>query len=267
MKTIYLKGGLGNQMFQYAYGRSLELSGKKILFNTSFFNGARPKIDTPRNFKLNNFNIQTKAEFVNRQSQIIDFINKFLKKLHLKNEGFGYWQSEKYFQNFRLEIQKEFELKNPLTKESLDWQEKIKKTNNSVSIHIRRGDYIQDQKTKNFHGGCNLEYYQKALAEVIQRSRNNNLELFIFSDDITWAKENLQFPYPINFVSDKQIPDYEEMYLMSQCINNIIANSTFSWWAAWLNQNPNKIVIGPKQWFNSKTSNEIDILPKTWIQI
>jgi hypothetical protein len=264
-KEIKLQGGLGNQLFQYAYGRSLELSGKKIILDNSFYNGSKSKTDTARDFKLNNFSIETKAKFLNRKYFTLELFKKILAKLNLAKDGF--YQSEKYFKNIESNIRKEFTLKNPLSQESKIWQEKINNTNNSISLHIRRGDYVEDKKTNAFHGSCDLEYYKKGLGEIKKLIKNENIEIFIFSDDPNWAKENLNFTYPTFFVSDEQIPDYEEMYLMSLCKNNIIANSTFSWWGAWLNRNPNRIVVGPKQWFTNKTSDELEILPKEWVQI
>jgi len=265
MKIIDLKGGLGNQMFQYAYGRKLELTGKKVAFNVSFFNGHRPSRDTARDFKLNNFKIETKAEFLNKTNYFINLLNKVLIRFYLKKND--YWQGEKYFKNIEANIRKEFTLKNLLTSESTKWQEKIRQTKNSVSLHIRRGDYVQDAKTNAFHGTCNLEYYKNALQKIVDKIGNTEIEIFIFSDDIEWAKENLKFPYPTNFVSNSQILDYEEMYLMSLCQHNIIANSTFSWWGAWLNKNSAKIVIAPKQWSVKKSSDGLNILPKEWLQI
>jgi hypothetical protein len=262
-KIITIKGGLGNQMFQYAYGRALEMSGEKVIFNTAFFCGSKAKKDTTRDFKLNNFNIETKAEFSNKKHLIFNIFNKVVVKLGLKK---NFYQNEKYFKNIENNIRKEFTLKNPLTPKGLDWEEKISSTANSISLHIRRGDYVLNIKTNSFHGVCDIKYYTSALEEIVKKT-GNNINIFIFSDDITWAKENLKFPFPFNFVSDSEIPDYEELYLMSLCKHNIIANSTFSWWGAWLNQNPDKIVIAPKQWLTNKTSTELDILPKEWIQI
>jgi len=264
MKTISIKGGLGNQMFQYAHGRSLELAGKKIIFDISFFNGNKAKIDTVRNFKLDNFNIETKTEFSDRRHLLLDIYVKIMRKIGFELENY---QGEKYFKNIATKIRQEFTLKRSLSAKGQEWQEKIQTTENSVSVHVRRGDYVQNKKTNAFHGTCDIEYYQKALSEVEKRISDQNIEIFIFSDDIGWAKENLTFPYPTHFVSSPEIPDYEEMHLMSLCRHNIIANSTFSWWGAWLNQNPDKIVVGPRQWFTNKTADELDILPPEWIKI
>lgn len=262
MKIINLKGGLGNQMFQYAYGRALELAGKKIVFNTAFFNGARSKTDTARDFKLNNFNIQTKAVFTDRKRPVLDFIKKILGKLKLGEDG--YWQSEKYFKKIEDSIRGEFTLKEPLDDRFTNVIRQIENTP-SVSLHIRRGDYVNDKKTKAVHDVCGLEYYEKAI-DII-KAEVNNPTFFIFSDDIDWVAKNLEITSPAFWVSNLEGKDFEELILMSKCKHNIIANSTFSWWGAWLNKNPNKIVVAPKQWFTNKTSEDINILPKTWVQI
>jgi len=264
---IRIQGGLGNQLFQYAYGRKMELSGKKVIFDVSFFEGFKAKGDIARNFKLNNYNIETKAKFSNKNANSFcrRVLNKIMVRFIPKEDGF--WQSEKYFKDIENDIRKEFTLKNQLSIACLDWQKKIQTTENSVSLHIRRGDYVQDQKTNAFHGTCDMNYYQKALEKVNKILQNKNIEIFVFSDDIVWAKENLKFPYTTHFVSSPDIQDYEELFLMSLCKHNIIANSTFSWWGAWLNQYQNKIVVGPKQWFANKTTEELDILPPEWIKI
>jgi len=265
MKIITIKGGLGNQLFQYAYGRNLELSGKKIVFDVSFFNGNKAKTDTARDFKLNNYNIETKAEFLNKKNFVSNTFNKIKRKLGLKVEE--YYQSEKYFKNIKGEIIKELTLKNPLSKDGQIWQNKINNTENSVSIHIRRGDYVKNQKMNSYYGTCNIEYYKNGLAKILEKDTKKNIIVFVFSDDIDWVKKNLNLPYPVYFVSNSVIPDPEEIFLMSLCKNNIIANSSFSWWGAWLNKNINKIVIAPKQWTSVETSDELDILPKEWVKI
>ena len=262
---IKIQGGLGNQMFQYAYGRKQELAKRSVFFDVSFFNKGRANIDTARDFKLDNFNIGTGAKFLKEKHRFADLYNGIKRKLGFKQEGF--YQSEKYFKNIQAIIRQEFTLKNPLSKVAVDWQEKIKNAGNSVSIHIRRGDYVADKKTNAFHGVCDMDYYDRALKKIAEGTGNEKIRLFVFSDDIGWAKENLSYPYPTFFVSDPQIPDYEEMYLMSVCKHNIIANSSFSWWGAWLNRNADKVVVAPKQWFANMTVDQLDILPQNWIRI
>jgi hypothetical protein len=263
MKIISIKGGLGNQFFQYAYGRNFMISNKKeVIFDISFF--IENTKDTQRSFLLDKFNIDNSVTFKNIKRNI--FI-KIFKKIYSKITGnYGFYQNEKYFKDIEDVIYKEFTLKNTLTIESKKWEEKIQSTPISISLHIRRGDYINNLKTKSIHGLCDIDYYERAV-KLLKEKIDQDFEIFIFSDDIEWVRENLKLPYSMNFVSNSEIPDYEEMYLMSLCKNNIMANSSFSWWCAWLNKNPNKIVVGPKQWLVNKTSNELNILPKEWIQI
>ncbi len=264
MIVIKLKGGLGNQMFQYAYGRNLELSGKSVVFDTSFFKKNKNKKDISRDFKLDKFNIQTKArfiEFANKEFFLLNLINKIRRRLGLGVEE--YFQSEKYFINITETIKKEFVLRE---KPSLNTQNIFKKTKNvnSVSLHVRRGDYVTSKIANAYHGVCSMNYYQEAIKII--KNKVSNPVFFIFSDDIDWTIENFIGENFI-FVSSKGIEDIEEVMLMSKCKHNIIANSSFSWWGAWLNNNPKKIIIAPKNWFKNKKINQVDIVPKDWIKI
>lgn len=247
---IHLKGGLGNQMFQYAYGRKLELSGKKIAFDISFFYGNKSGKDTERVFGLNHFNLETKAQFLkkNKENLFEIICHKIQNKIWANN---SFYQSEKYFKEIDLQIRKEFTLKNPLSQNAEKILEQIKNNQNSISIHIRRGDYVNNPETNKYHGTCSLEYYEKAINLIKEKNSpqtpNQMPNFYIFTDDPKWAKENLKIENAV-FVSDFNLEDYEEMFLMSKCKHNIIANSTFSWWGAWLNEKPDKIVIAPKKW-------------------
>ncbi len=266
MIQVQIKGGLGNQMFQYTYGRNLELSDKKVLFDISFFNVTSSLNDTARDYKLNKYNLITKSLFSSKKNKFTNLIIKIKRKIGFKVEEF--YQSEKYFKDIENIIREEFTLKNPLKAETKKWEERIAQPPISVSIHIRRGDYVQNQSTNAYHGTCNMDYYKNAI-KFIKNKINSDFEIFIFSDDINWARENLKFPYKMYFVSNPEIPDCEEMYLMSLCKHNIIANSSFSWWGAWLNKNNNKIVVAPKKWFNNPKANKEakDIVPKEWFKI
>jgi hypothetical protein len=176
----------------------------------------------------------------------------------------GVWQSEKYFKDMENIIRKEFTLREDVTKKTEDWINKIE-TTHSVSIHIRRGDYISNKKTIQKHGVCPIEYYTKAVQFVSGKLQDP--KFFVFSDDVEWAKNNLVINYQTYFVSDINIPDYEEIIIMSKCKHNIIANSSFSWWGAWLNENKNKIVIAPKKWFSSNYTDTKDLIPQNWIRL
>jgi len=264
MRVIKIKGGLGNQMFQYAYGRNLELSGKKVIFDISFFEGRKSVKDTARNFKLAKFNIQTKAKFGNfftAKNLLINYLKKIKRRL-----GFfvdEYYQNEKYFINIADEIKNEFTLKNDFSDKAKEYLQ-ILEGGNSASLHIRRGDYVANKKANAYHGVCDLNYYYEAI-KIIKEKIPNPI-FFVFSDDISWAKENLVGEKFI-FVSSPEIEDVEEMMLMSKCKHNIIANSSFSWWGAWLNSNSEKIVIAPKKWFNDKKAEQINIAPANWLRI
>lgn len=260
MKTIDIKGGLGNQLFQYAYGRSLIKKNKKVLFNISFFEEILK--DTSRPFLLKKFNIPESIIFINKKENIL---TKLSKKIYSKLSGnYNLFQSEKYFKSIEQIIRNEITLKEPLSPAAQELAEQIKSNSNSVSIHIRRGDYVANPKTNKYHGTCNLSYYEYAILKITKLI--SSPVFFIFSDDINWVKENLKVDTAI-YVSNPNLNECEELILMSYCKHNIIANSTFSWWGAWLNQNSNKIVMAPKQWTTNKKSDELNILPKTWIQI
>ncbi|MFA7314320.1 MAG: alpha-1,2-fucosyltransferase [Candidatus Magasanikbacteria bacterium] len=263
MIVLKLKGGLGNQMFQYAHGRSLEFSGKKVVFDISFFENNKAKHDVARDFKLCNFNIDKKVKFVNKKNVFFDFVNKIKRILGFNVEE--YFQSEKYFRNIEDVVRKEFTLKNEMSESASKFEQEILHNRNSVSLHIRRGDYVSDIKTNDYHGVCDLNYYERAIKYL--KEKIGEIKIFVFSDDISWVKENLKLDN-LFFVSSEDIKDYEELILMSKCQHNIIANSSFSWWGAWLNENKDKIVIAPKKWFNNnQVNNKSDIVPKDWIRL
>jgi len=281
MIIIKLQGGLGNQMFQYAIGRFLAEKNKtELKLDLSFYN--EQQIEPQRKYSLEYFNIIENitggkdlkkikkgikklvyliykvflAEtFVYTKENFFHFDSNILK---IKGDVYldGYWQSEKYFQSIEEIIHKEFTLKNKLQKEDL-----INKINNSnsVSIHIRRDDYTNK---KNYYV-LTIEYYKEAIKII--KEKNQNIHLFVFSDDINWVKNNLKTEFPITFIDGNK--DYEDLILMSMCKHNIIANSSFSWWGAWLNQNPHKIVIAPKKWFNKPEINTKDLIPESWLKI
>ncbi|MDD2656659.1 MAG: alpha-1,2-fucosyltransferase [Patescibacteria group bacterium] len=278
MLTLKLKGGLGNQMFQYATSSNLAKNKKtKINFDLSFFSDIEVR-DIKRDYLLDKFNISADISFDQKNS--ISGFRKFLAKFIVKffGEMFyyrltslsskyldGYFQSEKYFKNIEEDIRKDFTLKNEMGVEAKKIEQQIVNSKNSVSLHIRRGDYVSDTKTNVYHGICDLAYYESAIKYLGEKI--GEIKIFVFSDDIDWVKENLQVEN-MNFVSSCEVKDYEELILMGKCEHNIIANSTFSWWGAWLNENKNKIVIAPKKWFNNEQVNDkSDIVPKAWIRL
>ena len=284
MIIIKLNGGLGNQLFQYSLGRKLSIKNSDV-FKLDLSDFTK---DNPRSYSLGEFNIIenfASDEDINKIKKsgvwkLVDKLKPYCKRSTIKYKGYdfdpnilklsgnfyldGYWQSEKYFQNIENMIRKEITLKKSLSSKYTELIDKIKNSD-SVSVHIRRGDYLSDKISK-IYAMCPIEYYYKAIEKITGHYPNPHF--FIFSDDINWVKQNLNIPYPKIFVSgENEIKNYEELILMSLCKHNIIANSSFSWWGAWLNKNTDKIVISPDKWFNDKIGNAKDLIPKNWIKL
>ena len=290
MIIIKLKGGLGNQMFQYAFGRKLSLK-----LNTPLYLDINEdtetkglKQDIVRPFLLNRFNIKASIATLEETTLIRKplkiYFTKLFKKLtkynhykfdpkvlSIKDNTYleGYWfQSEKYFSNVRTQLLEDFTLSQNLSTEAEKIAESIRQAQSSVSVHIRRGDYANDPVTLAYHGLAPIEYYKQAI-KLLQEKRDHPV-FYIFSDDIEWVKQNFPLPPLSQIVSDKNsgnLAEYEELALMSLCKDHIIANSSFSWWGAWLGQDKNKMVIAPKQWIADKTVDTNDIYPKEWIRV
>jgi hypothetical protein len=290
MIIVKLMGGLGNQLFQYAAGRSLAHAKQTDFFiDPTFYDNQSGNIEK-RNFALEAFNIKpafaTKTHLNRFDNPTLflkatDKLRPYYRKRYYSEQHFhfdtnffqasssvvlvGFWQSEKYFQPISDVIRKEFTITGDLSDKTKDVKQAIVHSN-SVSIHIRRGDYVKNPETLRNHGVCEVEYYERAM-KLISDSVSNP-SYFVFSDDITWVKENLNVNGSVTFINHNDgAHAYEDMYLMSQCKHNIIANSTFSWWAAWLNNNENKKVIAPKKWFNEFKGDTKDLFPAGWMVI
>lgn len=287
MIIVRLQGGLGNQMFQYALGRVLSIKNKtELKLDTSFFGFKNiPK----RSYDLDVFNITASIATKKDIPTVYRLFNsKFSNRLIasfrkiIRNKGKekyfafdtsvlsigsnayldGYWQSPKYFKEYKDQIRKDFTLKNKPDQNIQVLVEEISKVN-SVCIHVRRGDYVGNKN----HEVIGVDYYKKGLEQI---SKLKTIEMiYVFSDDIEWCKSNLKFEFPTIFVDDSSrgIKGEGHMFLMSKCHNFIIANSSFSWWAAWLSDNPDKIVICPKQWFGDASIDTSDLIPPEWIRI
>jgi hypothetical protein len=290
MIIVQLKGGLGNQLFQYAAGYSLAKHHKVPLKVDvrELLEVKNPK-DTKRNYELEHLMLppviatQQEIEEIQKQNIITKYFQKVLppyrRKIY-KEKAFefdtnfwqagtniylkGYRQSEKYFTPYITEVKKNFQLQEKLI-EHLKPLSKALNEKESVSIHIRRGDYLE-QHMKDYHGVLGQEYYQAAIDTI--NSVVPSPSYFIFSDSAEWVKENLKFNAHVKFISGTITKNhYEDFYLMSQCRHNIIANSSFSWWAAWLNSNPGRKVVAPIRWFNKPRLNTKDLIPESWIRL
>ena len=176
----------------------------------------------------------------------------------------GYWQSENYFDSEKSSIRNEFTFQLPITNLNAEVFDRMQQCN-SVSLHVRRGDYVKNAQTRAVHGLASIDYYNLAIHYVCDRV--NLPHLFIFSDDIAWVKNNLKTICSSTYVNHNKGQDsYVDMRLMSSCRHHIIANSSFSWWGAWLNPSPDKIVIAPRNWFATGVDTK-DLIPKGWITL
>ena len=286
MVIVKIIGGLGNQMFQYAFAKALQQKGYEVKIDISAFETYK----LHGGYQLDKYNIDLESSTKDENDKFykntffykvlrrfgMDFSRRIKEKSLLFDNRFfkiddnsyldGYFQCEKYFKDIREIILKQFTINQEVSNYTKEIENKIQNSQNSCSLHIRRGDFV-NSKNINIHGACDIEYYKKAIQYLEEKVENINY--FIFSDDIEWVKENLAIQNAIYIDSkEKRIP-HEDIYLMSLCKNNIIANSSFSWWGAWLNQNEKKIVIAPKRWFadDKLESQSKDIVCESWVKI
>ena len=174
----------------------------------------------------------------------------------------GYWQSERYFGAYAQQIRKDFTFSIAPSLENQRILEKIRSVN-AVSVHVRRGDYLKSKANLDLYGVCSIEYYRNAIALI--RDKIEDPYFLIFADDMDWIRDQLGTDENIVYIDhNRGSESFNDMRLMSACSHHIIANSTFSWWGAWLGSNENKIVVAPEPWFNSKRMDTRDLIPKPW---
>jgi hypothetical protein len=277
---VRLMGGLGNQMFQYALGRTMSVKNdRKLILDLSHLEN-QPEGEVPRDYELDCFDIQAKlihgpAEqhrsilFKNTNPTVVNELSfKFDPAIFNFKDNvllIGYWQSEKYFKSAEKEIRHDFTFIKPLSKLKQSVYEEIKSKANPVSLQVRRGDYANHPSSMKFHGLMPLSYFNKAADVIVKKI--NDAHFFVISDDPDWCKKNLKLKYPVTYVGHIPNTGQEDMRLMSLCKHHIIANSSFGWWGAWLNPDKKKIVIAPKKWFLGSPSDLGDRLPKDWMKI
>jgi len=287
MIIVDIYGGLGNQMFQYAAGFSLakRLNSELILDLSAFEN--IPINQTPRNFELDIFNITAQyqrgrlprkknSKLRKVFSTLFNCQDNFYNEPHFHYDSkfpflrdkvwlHGYWQSFRYFESNRLLLQKQFSfLKSPSDK-NLKLIQDIS-FSNSLSIHIRRGDYITNPNSLAHHPVCSIEYYERALKYVLENQ--DSIKCFVFSDDIPWVKNNLKLPPTSTYITHNTgALAHEDLRLMMSCKHHVIANSSFSWWAAWLSNAECKLVVAPVIWFKDSSIITSDLIPSNWIRL
>jgi hypothetical protein len=290
MVIVKLMGGLGNQMFQYAAARRLAHARRtELKLDTSYF-----ATDSLRRYALDHFNLHehfATAEdiarvargglnpFILAGTRLLQATRPYHRRRCIRERQFhfdrrildapgdvyldGYWQSEKYFADIRGIIQAEFTPKRPLVDAGA--REMLQQIQGcvSVGVHLRRGDYVSDPRINAYHGVCDSEYYETSVR--LLTDRYPHAHLFIFSDDPESALADAPLGYPGTVVGRAiTAADHEEFLLMTCCQHFIIANSTFSWWAAWLGTNPDKLVFAPGRWFTHELHDTRDLLPSGW---
>lgn len=278
-------GGLGNQLFQYAMARALALrSNSELILDTRHYES-----DRAHEYALHHFKIQPKATTSNglppTKANIIRYqlwrilrlsprlirekglaFNRNIENISENNYLQGYWQSERYFIDAEKQIRKEFTITTPPDEKNKSFLNEIENLP-AVSVHIRRGDYASNIKVNKTHGTCSLGYYEKA-TRLIAEMTGIDPVFFVFSDDQDWVESQLTLPFETRLMRHNDSSrNYEDLRLMSACKHHIIANSTFSWWGAWLNPDNGKIVISPQNWFRSAGLSNEDIIPTGWLTI
>jgi Glycosyl transferase family 11 len=263
---VVLDGRLGNQMFQYALGRSLSLRlGLPLVLHTSELSlGLPDPFDLPC-FRLSNHQVRNwpVSLFHARTRWLSRFASWGIGATHVVQEASlqfspdvlsvdgpcllaGYWQSERYFDSISEQLREDFKFRIAGDADSAEYESRIRSVK-SVGVHFRRREYVGHP----FHGTCSEEYYRAALDLVVSRL-GHDVEVFVFSDDIDWCRHNVRYPLPTTYVDRERMErPYEDLRLMSSCRALIMANSSFSWWAGWLNPGPDKLVVAPKRWFQA----------------
>ncbi|SOD81233.1 alpha-1,2-fucosyltransferase [Spirosoma fluviale] len=270
---ISIVGGLGNQMFQYAYYLNYK-KGNLLTYYLVVKYGKHNGFELDKAFSLPNNSVKSFSIKI-----IKKIFSRYIERVEDNDWGqfvscnptskfifyhTGYWQSEKYFNNIPNQIRNVFKFNdeklNLKTRSILHYIDK----HNTVSLHIRRGDYYDESYKGIFIDLCEDGYYDKAINKIKQLL-NTSLIFIIFSDDISWVKANFHHDGFVYVDWNKGRDSWQDMYLMTRCKHSIISNSTFSWWGAWLNQNKGKTVIAPNKWFKFHIAE--DIVPSNWIKI
>lgn len=295
MVIVQLSGGLGNQLFQYAAGRAIALttqSALKLDLSNCADGAYRP-------YRLGLFHIaaqladRSEVPFEFRQTYRPSIVRKAYRKLPgrlqprrsgprvIRETSFafdesvmyagedvylvGYWQSPKYFADAEDVIRSDLVLTPAEAGVGTSLASDVRRQG-TVSVHVRRGDYVTSLETSAFHGVCSAQYYADALELLSAHAEVRTV--YVVSDDIEWARTELRFATPTVFVNDPgDGSDIRDFFLMSQCEHHIIANSSFSWWAAWLGRHPDGIVVSPRQWFTDATIDTSDLRPADWLMV
>ena len=266
---VLIGTGLGNQMFRYAMGRSLSLRLQRPLvldisllslhpdwgFDLRHFRLGREQV---RNWPVLPWRVRRKLlrALTSLGIEVLRWVEEpglhFSPEILAMNKPCilnGFWQSERYFDSITDQLREDFTIVAAQDARSAECERCIRRVK-SIGLHVRRGDYVTEPKIAASHGTRPKEYYDQALELILSRM-GTDAELFVFSDDMEWARANILHSLPITYVDWNAKRNYEDMRLMSACQALVIANSTFSWWAGWLNPRPDKLVVAPRQWYRA----------------
>jgi hypothetical protein len=281
MIVVRLLGGLGNQMFQYAAGRRLAESRRtNLALDISGFRGYQL-----RRYELDAFSI---PEQIITLPQIDAWAREcagrklpfaYVKEPHFHfhpallsapGDAFleGYWQCERYFADIAPLLRETFTVRLPLDERNQAFLAAIQRAEGaSVSVHVRRTDYVDNPKTNSVHGTCDLDYYDTCVKRMC--ARVTEPQFFVFSDDPAWVTTKLlpRIPAPCTVVAGNGDRGALDLHLMRHCKNHILANSSFSWWGAWLDDSPDKRVMAPRRWFVAEHLDPRDLIPSGWERV
>ena len=287
-----IRGGLGNQLFQYAAGHAASLRhGRPHYLDLRFYDN-----DKHRDYGLGRFNISAQVASTEmlppaKETELLRYAAwkyfgtepryvkdmDFVKGLRIMPEFAqhkftgpaylaGLWCSECFFDDFASEVRNELTFKDDLSVRGNEVLNQIN-SRSSVSLHVRRGDFVQNKAVYKRFGVCSIGYYKNAL-DCLANKIGNEFSVFVFSDDLQWAKENLKFSLEMFFVdaASGRVP-HEDLILMAACDHHITSNSTFSWWGAWLDANSKKLVVCPEKWYAARRKRKYEMTPDGWIPL
>lgn len=287
MIFVRLVGGLGNQLFQYACARAVSLRcGAELVLDLREL--VQPAAHAA--YGLHQFAIRARIgqtdELPPPRERIIPYAlwrAGFMRPLFMRERGLGlnaavlgasddtylhgYFQSEAYFSDAIASLREELQIVSAISDENRHWLETIQQDDRAVSLHIRRGDYVATSAGQALHGSCDAGYYARAVKKIRERLGRPPI-FYVFSDDPGWVRQNLDLGAEMIVLSHNSASSaVEDMRLMGMCRHHIIANSTFSWWGAWRNPSPEKLVIAPQRWFSNPRLSNPDICPADWLRL
>jgi Glycosyl transferase family 11 len=284
-----MSGGLGNQIFQYACARTVaDRLGTELLLDLSTY-GRQPASETPRTFGLDVFRVRYRTaapedlrpfarHFGNRWQQRAARLTSSAQVIAQQGSSYdprieqvgpgtylnGHWQSARYFSSNADRLRADLVPVRSFDAEDEAFAARMS-ASTSVSVHVRRGDYVTNSSTQAHHPTCGTAYYGRAADHLLRA--HPDAHFFVFSDDMDWARSHLQFAAPVEFVHRPNSSAHVDMLLMARCRHHIIANSSFSWWGAWLAADRAGSVIAPKEWYRDPAIDTSDLLPPSWIRL